>query len=255
MQRKNRLTTFTEIDSSNLSPADETWATWPDLDHNHSEIGRVRVTNLRTGEPILENNLVVLAGREKLLKKLVGQENGAEFNIRYFRVGSGGCDVGQTPSKIGPFDDDTDLFDPVPFSAGNSLDNGIYRYIHNGKSKLITADGGKIEIVDETHHISTIDSTGNQVFKDISAKTTVKFTMYVLADECNQNPNYPTRVFRFNEASLLMVNTEIGNPDVPFGATDAEKFNADSSIFARFTTLNKWLEASDDLMIEWFILV
>jgi hypothetical protein len=53
----------------------------------------------------------------------------------------------------------------------------------------------------------------------------------------------------------MMVNTEVENADIPFGGNDGEKFNASSKVFARFTTLNKYLEATDGLKIEWFILV
>lgn len=243
------------VDEKNLAPTDNFWSDFPEADITKPEIGRVQITNLKTGEVTKVNNLVLLAGREVLLRKLLGFENGNQFNIRYFQVGSGGCDVGTTPSKIGPYDDDSQLYDAVPFGTANDLSNGSYKYIHNGKSKLIYADGGNIEIMDEDHQISTIDTDGNQVSKLITAKTTVKFTMFVNPDECNPDSGYPTRVFRFNEAALLMVNTDTENSNIPYGANNEEKFNANSTIFARFTTLNKYLEATDGLKIEWFILV
>ena len=249
------LQKITLVDEKNLTPSDLFWSEFPEADHSKPEIGRVQITNLGTGEITKVNNLVLLAGREVLAKKLLGFENDIPYNIRYFQVGSGGCDVGTTPSKIGPYDDDTMLYDAVPFSTGNNLANGAYKYIHNGKSKLIYADGGNIELIDEEHSINTIDSDGNQVNKTITAKTTLKFTMIVKKDECNPDSGYPTRVFRFNEAALLMVNTDPSDSNIPYGASNDEKFNANSTIFARFTTLNKYLEATDDLKIEWFILV
>jgi hypothetical protein len=249
----------TVVDEKNLMPSDKVWADYPQADITKPEIGRVQITNLKTGEITKVNNLVLLEGREILLQKLLGLENGTNFNIRYFRVGSGGCTVGTTPSKIGPYDDDTDLYEPVLFTSGNDLDNGTYKYIHGGKSKNIFAtdlDGnqGSIEIINEQHTINTVES-GNSVTKTVDKKTTVKFTMYVHPLECNPSTTYPSRVFRFNEAALLMTNMELENSNVPFGGTDNEKFNTDSKVFARFTTLNKYLEASDGLKIEWFILV
>ncbi len=246
----------TLVDEKNLMPTDlSNWSDFPEADHTKPSIGRVIATNLKTGEVTKINNLVILDGREVLLQKLLGFGPNLNFNIRYFQVGSGGCDVGTTPSKIGPYDDDHSLYDPVYFSTGNNLDNGSYKYIHDGKSKLIKADGGSIEILSEDHQINTIDSKGNSITKVYPAMTTVKFTMFVLPEECNPVTEYPTRVFRFNEAALLMVNSEVNNADVPFGGNDNEKFQAESKVFARFTTLNKYLEATDGLKIEWFILV
>ena len=251
----------TLVDEKNLQPTDialgdlSPWSDFPEADHSKPSIGRVQVTNLKTGEVTKINNLVLIGGREILLQKLLGFGTELNHNIRYFQVGSGGCDVGTTPSKIGPYDDDHQLYDPVKFSPTNNLDNGSYKYIHDGKSKLIKADGGNIEIMNEDHQINTLDADGNSIFKTYPAKTTVKFTMFVLPEECNPVTDYPTRVFRFNEAALMMVDTESGNADIPAGGTAGDKFNASSKIFARFTTLNKYLEATDGLKIEWFILV
>lgn len=254
-----------EIDNLNSSDlifgqtnAGDNWSDFPACDRK--EIGHVVISDLKTNQ-VLEktNNLVLLSGREVLLQKIIGIGSDLNYNIRYFQVGDGGCTVGTTPSKIGPYDDDTGLKNSINFSDNNNLDNGIYKYIHNGKSKLIKADEGNIEIIDEVHEINTIDSTGNQIMKQMVAKTTVKFTMYVLPEECYSKDadgnDYPSRVFRFNEAALLYVEMDGTDNDIPAGADDNIKFNAPSKIFARFTSLNKYLEAQDGIKIEWFILV
>ena len=146
----------------------------------------------------------------------------------------------------------------VSFNAGNILDNGSYTYIHGGKSKHIKADGGNIEIINEKHTISKIDGSNSETI-EADYKTTVKFTMYIKPNECySKQPDgtdYTSRTFRFNEAALLLVDTDTVDNNIPAGATDEAKFNANFSVFARFTTLNKYLEAQDGIKIEWFILV
>jgi hypothetical protein len=252
------------VDEKQLQPHDvigcsSTWDSFPTADTTKPEIGRVQITNLKSGEVTKVNNLVLLKGREVLLQKLLGIGDKLNYNIRYFRVGDGGCTIGTTPSKIGPFDDDEDLNNVIAFNPnGNSLGSGDYKYIHDGKSKAITSDNGSIEIINEFHTVSKVtESDSTEITGEW--KTTVKFTMYVLPSECTSlQPDgtaYTDRVFRFNEASLLLLNTDESDNNVPAGTSDEAKFNADFTTFARFTTLTKYLEAQDGIKIEWFILV
>lgn len=248
-----------QISHDRIGCDDISWSDFPTADKSKPEIGRVIITNLKTGEQTKINNMVVLGGREVLAQKLINIGEEKSYQLRYFQVGDGGCTVSTTPSKIGPYDDDQTLKNIVPFSSGNNIDNGTYKYIHNGASKLIKSDGGKIEIITEKHTIDTLDNSGNQIQKDIDAKTSIKFTLFVNPDECysvDENGEIPqTRIFRFNEAALLLVDMDEENTEIPAGESDNAKFNANYKLFARFTTLNKYLEANDGLKIEWYILV
>jgi len=200
------------------------------------------------------NNLVLLGGREFLAQKLsdtISSINSKELNtntilknfkIRYFGVGSGGATQTGFSTKIGPYENDVDLNQAVQFSGVASVEDN-YKYIKDGFMKRIQSDGS-IEILDENHSISV---DGEEV--DLQANTTIKFTLKIQAGEMIVRP------FCFNEAALYAVNMEDSSEDILFGETTTDKLSPEFITFARFTTLNKYLESSDTLLIEWYILV
>ena len=184
-----------------------------------------------------EENLVVLRGREFLAQKLMQMpsssgEDLTEYRLEYFGVGSGGTTSGTTPTTNGPYDNDIDLTSPAVFSTtgiNSSLNN--YKYIDNGYLKKITSDGS-VEIIKEDHTINT--SSGNV---ELQRYTSIKFVIKLTETEPASKP------FRFNEAGLYAVKYVNG---VPTG---------DKLLFAKFTTLDKYLDTNDGILIEWHILV
>ncbi len=213
------------------------------------------IVQIKKNNEIIETtqNLVLLSGREFLAQKLadvnssiITKELALEqimknFQIRYFGVGMGGATQTTIASKVGPYLNDLDLNIGVQIFGSNSSNNN-YEYIHNGKMKRILKDGS-IEILGEEHLLS-ID--GN-IFP-MEANTTIKFTLHISENEMVQKP------FCFNEAALYAVDMDSEN-DVPRGVTSSDKFDAGYITFARFTTLNKYIEENDSLTIEWYILV
>ena len=199
------------------------------------------------------NNLVLLGGREFLAQKLSDTVSSIQtkeldvesllknFQIRYFGVGSGGATQTGFSTKIGPYENDPDLNQAVQINGTNDSSE-TYKYIQNGFMKRIQSDG-TVEILQEDHSISV---NGEEV--QLNANTTIKFTLQIQANEMIVRP------FCFNEATLYAVDID-RETNEPRGELSSDKFNAEYITFARFTTLNKYLEDSDTLTIEWFILV
>jgi len=230
------------FDKKILKPSDRFGAS-----NDKSVRGFVIVENekgVRKGE-----NLVVLGGREFLASKLVNLESPAaanlpKYEIRYFGIGKGGASddgSGNLTVKNGPYANDTDLYDPLQISQANSAD-GV-TYVDNGYLKYILADsdlGSGIVFESETHTVETADGT-----VDVDAYTIIKFTMFIREDEMtDQKP------FEFNEAGLWAVEYDAdGNLIVNSDGT------VNKRLFAHFTTSSKFIEATDQLKIEWYILV
>jgi len=187
-----------------------------------------------------EENLVVLAGREFLAQKLLAQAVDSNFDltkydIRYFGIGNGGTNDGDTPSTVGPFDTDLDLSSPVKFTdTGGDINSSTndYKYISDGYLKKILSDGG-MEIIQEEHTVNT--ENGNVV---IQKYTSIKFTLKIQMEEPAVKP------FKFNEAGLYAV--EYDSNGIP---------TSNKVLFARFTTLDKYLDSNDGIIIEWHVLV
>jgi len=210
-------------------------------------IGKPKVYDLKGNLLADEENLVVLVGREYLAQLLAGTQgdngnNYLDYKVTYFGVGDEGT-TGNPPSTVGPFDDDVDLGfaqdgvnnSRVVIKTPTGVDDD---YIDGGKLKRIKKDGD-ITIVEEDHTINT--NGGGQVV--VQRYTAVKYTMFLQPDEPQDKP------FKFNEAGLFAVRYEFD----PATGTDVP--TDDSLLFARFTTLDKYLDAADGIMIEWYILV
>lgn len=210
-------------------------------------IGRPKVYDLNGNLLADEENLVVLIGREYLAQMLAGTrgENGndyTDYRIAYFGVGDGGSTTPPVcpPTTVGPYDDDVDLENRIKIA--NSVPPANYLidedYVDDGNLKRITKDG-EITVVSEEHTINT--DHGGQIVVD--RYTAVRYTMYL-------QPNEPlVKPFRFNEAGLFAVK-------YVYDAGSGTNIPTDDYIlFARFTTLDKYLETADGIMIEWYILV
>jgi len=203
-------------------------------------IGKPKVFDLKGNLLAEEENLVVLVGREFLAQKLMSMAVGAgndlvNHEIRYFGIGSGGTLGGATPSTIGPFDTDLNLSVPTKFTAvGGDINSSAnnYQYIDQGYLKRIESDGS-IAIIQEEHTVNT--ESGNVT---IQKYTSVKFTLKIDIHEPATKP------FKFNEAGLYAVEMIGGVP------SPSEKI-----LFARFTTLDKYLDTNDGIIIEWHVLV
>ena len=212
--------------------------------------GVVKITNSR-GETVGEN-LVVLTGREYLAEKLASLDGSAtpnylNYKLRYFGIGSGGAEndpnTGDPTVKIGPYADDTDLYQAVKIASGNSSDGTTY--IDNGYLKDITVDAAKgsgIFIEQETHNIPD-GSGGNH---DVTAYTTVRFTMFLNEDE----PPAASKPFEFNEAALWAVEYD-PNTNIPIMNSDG---TCNKVLIAHFTTSSKFIEVNEGLRIDWYIL-
>lgn len=222
-------------------------------------------------------NLVLLQGREFLAQKLADVPQSStvdqrKFKIRYFGYGSGGAQdgTGTIPNKMGPFDNDVDLYGPAHFNSESSDADSGFKYIHAGKLKKIRSDSGTIEIQREKHTISkntvtTGTSLDSSLTTVVDAYTAIKYTMFIDSHEfvkpstVGEVSNSP---FPFNEAALYAVDIkEVLNADKtsyveqPAGDTTNEQQNASMVPFARFTTATKWIEEGETLKIEWYILV
>ncbi len=202
-------------------------------------IGKPKVFDLNGNLLAEEENLVVLVGREFLAQKLMSMAVGVgndlvNHEIRYFGIGSGGTLGGATPSTIGPFDTDLNLSVPTKFTAvGGDINSSAnnYQYIDQGYLKRIESDGS-IAIIQEEHTVNT--ESGNVT---IQKYTSVKFTLKIDIHEPATKP------FKFNEAGLYAVEMNAGVP------------SNEKILFARFTTLDKYLDTNDGIIIEWHVLV
>ncbi len=205
-----------------------------------SIIGRPRVYDLKGNLLAEEENLVVLTGREYIAQKLVGDQGNnpsdlTEYRITHFGVGdSGGATCPAT--TVGPYDDDVDLVRRVKIETSATIPASAY--VDGGNLKQIEYDG-EIKIISEEHTINV--PTGGQ--KVVDAYTAIRYTMYIQNDEVVAKP------FVFNEAGLFAVEWLFDPTNATWKPTD------NYVLFARFTTLDKWLDTGDGIMIEWYVLV
>ena len=208
------------------------------------------------GNVIDTPNLVLLQGREFLAQMIAriapsDAKNYLHYKVAYFGVGSGGADTAATPSKIGPYDNDTSLGERRQIASPNTVDPE-YTYLDGGYLKKITADEGRVELITEDHTF-----TINNESKTVQAYTTIKYTMYIRADEMLKLNNTS---FAFNEAGLFAVQYD-SNPTlsgIPARSNvdiEASRYTPNKICFARFTTQTKWIEPNDSLKITWYILV
>jgi hypothetical protein len=232
-----------------------------------SVIGKPKVYDLKGNLLAEEENLVVLTGREFLAQLIafrsVSDDQGSvildltNYKVTHFGVGKWGTTETCPPVANGPYDDDIDIsrqiYDPGstpitpcdvylgrpiikdPTAGGTEAD-----YIDDGKLKRIELDG-EIKIIQEEHTINTC--SGGQ--DTIDKYTAIRYTMYLQPDEPQDKP------FKFNEAGLFAVEHD-PNTGLPVVNPDGSH---NYILFARFTTLDKWLESADGIMIEWYILV
>jgi len=228
-----------------------------------SIIGRPKVYDLKGNLLADEENLVVLTGREFIAQMLafrpVSDDQGniildlTKYKVTHFGVGKYGTSNTCPPIANGPYDDDIDISRQI-YEPGNPptpcdvyLGRAVIKdptaggsepdYIDGGTLKRIELDG-EIKIILEDHTINTC-AGGQEVVQNYTA---IRYTMYLQPDEPQDKP------FRFNEAGLYAVEytTDQNGNEVPTG---------NHLLFARFTTLDKWLESADGIMIEWYILV
>lgn len=208
------------------------------------------------GNVIDTPNLVLLQGREFLAQMIArvaasDTKNYLNYKVAYFGVGSGGADTAATPSKIGPYDNDAGLKDMKKIASPDTADQ-TYTYLADGFLKRITADEGSVELITEDHTF-----TINNESKTVQAYTTIKYTMFIRADEMLKINNTS---FAFNEAGLFAVQYD-SNPTlshIPARSNvdiEASRYNPNKLCFARFTTQTKWIEPNDSLKITWYILV
>lgn len=208
------------------------------------------------GNVIDTPNLVLLQGREFLAQMIArvapsDTKNYLNYKVSYFGVGSGGADTAATPSKIGPYDSDIDLKDRRQIASPDTADQ-TYTYLDDGYLKRITADDGSVELITEDHNF-----TINNESKTVQAYTTIKYTMFIRADEMKKLNGTS---FAFNEAGLFAVQYD-SNPTlnhIPAKSNidiEASRYKPNKLCFARFTTQTKWIEPNDSLKITWYILV
>ncbi len=214
---------------------------------NKSVIGRPRVYDLNGNLLASEENLIVITGREYLAQiisnvplsqtPLDNPKDLTLYKITHFGVGDGGTDDSCPPNVNGPFDDDTDLGNRVKIGTPSLVEPA--KYISKGTLKQITYDG-EIRIVSEEHTINV--PTGGE--KPIDAYTAIRYRMYLQPHEPEDKP------FKFNEAGLFAVKY--------IWDTDSNQWVSENDtevLFARFTTMDKWLDGGDGIMIEWYVLV
>ena len=246
-------------------------------------VGKPKVYDLKGNLLADEENLVVLIGREYLAQMLAGNlgnnpKDYTSYKVTHFGVGTGGTSSDCPPVTIGPFDDDNRLYAPVSIGVhtvgGNNKDDNYLDItvpaaaneplacrdpypemdLPGGLKKIeyIKADDsieGEITIVEEEHTINTCSDHQEQV----NYFTAVRYTMYLRAgeDPLTQDPGEPIdKPFKFNEAGLFAVKYD-SNGNVVYDSNG----RAEHIMFARFTTLDKYLESADGIMIEWYILV
>ncbi len=207
-----------------------------------SIIGRPRVYDLKGNLLASEENLVVITGREYLAQLIAGTQgdnpdNLTQYQITHFAVGDGGASSACPPTTIGPFDDDVDLGNRVVIKDVTSIIDDV-KYIDGGTLKQILSDG-EVKVVSEQHTIN-VPTGGEEV---IDAYTAIRYRMYLQPDEPRDKP------FRFNEAGLFAVEYQWDSDTNKMAPTD------NHILFARFTTMDKYLDTGDGVMIEWYVLV
>ena len=102
-------------------------------------------------------NLVVFDGREFATSKVFNIGNYVNWNITHFGIGNGGTSSDGT-TKVGPSDDDTDLYSPLTLNSSDSsyLRNGILKPI-NSQELILDEGTGKYTTVLNTLTINVAD--------------------------------------------------------------------------------------------------
>ena len=199
-------------------------------------IGRPKIYDLDHKLLAEEENLVVMGGREIVAALISGKAPElSNYKIEYVGIGTGGTDNNNgVPSTVGPFDNDTMLANAVQFGLSVESDSATndYKYIGDGFLKRIESDGS-IVVSAESH---VINGPTGQV--TISANTVITYNITI---QKNEPVNKPVK---FNEAGLFAVEYLNGIPS-----------KTNHILFARFTTLDKYLDIHDGIIIEWNILV
>jgi hypothetical protein len=232
------------LDSSTLEPEDRvtvieetSMVTEGDLGNKDKRIiGRPKVYDLDGNLLAEEENLVVMGGREIVAALISGMAPElSNYKINYVSIGTGGTDSNNgVPSTVGPFDNDTTLANPVQIGISSDSDTSTndYKYIGDGYLKRIQSDGS-IVVSSEDHLIN--GPTGQIT---VSANTVITYNITIQKDEPVDKP------VKFNEAGLYAVEYINGIPS-----------KTNHILFARFTTLDKYLDIHDGIIIEWNILV
>lgn len=199
-------------------------------------IGRPKVFDLEGNLLAEEENLVVMGGREIVAALISGKSPElSKYRIAYVGIGTGGTSSNAgVPNTVGPFDNDTDLVNRVRLASPTVSDTSTnnYNYVGDGFLKRIESDGS-IVVSSESHMIN--GPTG-QI--KVHANTVITYNIKIQKTEPLVKP------FKFNEAGLYAVEYSGNTPS-----------KTKHILFARFTTLDKYLDIHDGLIIEWNILV
>ncbi len=239
-----------------------------------SLIGKPRVYDTHGNLLAEEDNLVVLKGREYLAQLITGRSPlGAgscpnetpinnmatpcdykRFKLTHFAVGNQGTDGNCPPVTSGPYDNDINLNNPKELYPQSGYQSGI-DYLHmdiNRRNTLKRIEfDGNFEVVSEEHTIN-LEGNGQEV---VQAFTAIRYRMYLNPGESTDDPGSPYSVpFRFNEAGLYAVEYQDDGQGGEIPVIDQDGA-ANYILFARFTTLDKYLEEADGIMIEWYVLV
>ena len=208
------------------------------------------------GNVIDTPNLVLLKGREFLTQILANvyattDLNYLNYRITHFGVGSGGADTADIPSKVGPFDNDTELNKRQKI-FGVDTNDAEYTYLDDGYLKRITADDGSIEVISEDHTF-----TKNNITVTLPAYTTIKYTMVIRADEMYKANN---TIFSFNEAALYAVqyDSDYTKRNIPAKSNvdlESSRYSPNKLCFAKFTTATKHIEPNDSIKITLYIML
>jgi len=192
---------------------------------------KVNMVNLFVNDELVESthNLVVYKGREFAVQKVLNVSTGASsdlrsYNITHFGIGSGGTESDNLTALVGPLDNDYSIYKGIQLAKNNT--NYLSYVDQQGNTieyaaKPITLDGGGIEIIK--------DSTTNSY-------TTAKVTLVVNPSKSDDNL---TSTFLLSEAALFYVDNSN---------------NQVKGIFAHVCFSGKYIDPSDKVRIEWYLL-
>lgn len=190
---------------------------------------RVNTVNLYVNDELVESthNLVVYSGREFAIQKVLNISNGAPanlrgYNITHFGIGSGGTESDNLTALVGPHDDDTSIYKGIQMSQSNT--DYLSYTDQNGNNisygaKPITLDGGSMQII--------LDSGTNRY-------TTAKVTLVI---DPQGHDDALTDTFLLSEAALFY--------------TDGSNVRG---LFAHVCFSGKYIDPTDKVVIEWYLL-
>jgi hypothetical protein len=192
---------------------------------------KVNMVNLFVNDELVESthNLVVYKGREFAVQKVLNVSTGApsdlrSYNITHFAIGSGGTESDNLTALVGPLDNDYSIYKGIQLSQSNttylSYTDQQGNTINYG-AKPITLDGGGIEIIQDT-------VTGSY--------TTAKVTLII--DPSLSDDNL-TSTFLLSEAALFYVDNSN---------------NQVKGLFAHVCFSGKYIDPTDKVKIEWYLL-